>query len=142
MFCDLVCLGLIERDLTARQRDKGEFVLSQKLLEFGGLEVCDRVRPKLNARISSGGNIVHRLALFVAPGNGSIAETDAGQAAYRRKRRQSRHSTGCTKTNEKGSTRGVQIHKGTVPVLSIDRDLPTNHRIDHLVVRGRRRWRC
>src|ERR1700758_1429952 len=115
MFCNLGGRRFIERDISAGKSHKGQFMLSQKLLEFRRLELCNSIGAKLYAGEADRGNIVDRLTLIIAPRHGGISETNSGQPTREAKGRQSLHSPDCTETSKKSATRRFKAHREWFP---------------------------
>src|SRR5579883_1783644 len=67
----------VDIDAPARQGNKVQFVLLQKISERSGRsKFRDAIRAKLNARKAKSGNIFDCLAVVPAPRDGSVAELD------------------------------------------------------------------
>src|SRR5579885_858877 len=67
----------VDIDAPARQGDKVQFVLLQKISERSGRsKFRDAIRAKLNARKAKSGNILDCLAVVPAPRDGGVAELD------------------------------------------------------------------
>src|SRR5204862_2522536 len=75
--------GGIERRVATRQRDEDEMLPGQQVFELRGTFAphIERLLSELNPAITQRGDVVDRLPVIAVPGDGRVAETDAGGGA-------------------------------------------------------------
>jgi hypothetical protein len=80
MLGDLIIRRRIERDFSAGERDEGELMLGEQILQFRRLELRHGVSTELNAGKPCGCYVVDGLPLILAPRHGGVTEANLARA--------------------------------------------------------------